>query len=272
MAMKMAELAPGASLTGISGAGTSLALTIEYDGTNYHGSQLQANAPTIQGEIEKALQKLTGAKIRVKMASRTDAGVHARGQVVSFRTGSALPLTAFVAGLNHHLPPDIVVREACRVDEAFDVRHGALSREYRYYILNSPTRSPLRGHAYRVAGHLDTAAMNRACQYLIGRHDFASFITADNGRKSTVRNVQRAEVFQECDMIILDMVANAFLPHQVRNTAGSLIRVGQGKMTADEFNRLLEAKMPGLAGPTAPAAGLCLMRVNYPTKLGGNVS
>ena len=126
---------------------TKIMLIVEYDGTNYHGSQLQANVPTIQGEMEKALRKLTGRKTRVKMASRTDASVHARGQVVCFRTDAVLPVSAFMAGLNHHLPPDIAVREACRVAEAFDVRRDALSREYRYYILNSPTRSPLQNRA-----------------------------------------------------------------------------------------------------------------------------
>ena len=116
--------------------GNRIAIIVEYDGTGYHGSQWQANAPTIQGEIEKALEKLTGEKLRIKAASRTDAGVHARGQVVCFGTGSALPLQAFVDGLNHYLPRDIAVKEAFRVDDNFDARRGARSREYRYYMLN----------------------------------------------------------------------------------------------------------------------------------------
>ena len=245
--------------------GNKLALIVEYDGTNYHGSQLQANEPTIQGEMEKALRKLTGERIRVKAASRTDAGVHARGQVVSFRTGSALPLKAFVEGMNHYLPRDIAVKEAFRVDDAFDARRTAISREYQYYILNSPTRSPVReGFSYLVSGHLDIGAMKQACQALIGRHDLASFVTsAETAKKSTVRNVLKAEIEQDGDVVVLDIEANSFLPHQVRNTVGSLIRVGQGKMTVDEFYSMVEAKQPGLAGPTAPAGGLCLMQVNY---------
>jgi tRNA pseudouridine38-40 synthase len=255
-----------------SATGTRIVLFLEYDGTNYHGSQLQANAPTIQGELEKALQKLTGERIRVKAASRTDAGVHAKGQVVSFRTGSALPLKVFVEGLNYYLPRDIAVKEAFRVNDAFDVRRGALSREYKYYILNSPTRSPMRqGFSYRINGKLDVKAMQQACQSLIGKHDFASFVSStEAARKSTVRNVHKAEVEQDGDMIILDMVANSFLPHQVRNTVGSLIKVGQGKMTVDEFFSMIEEKRPGLAGPTAPAGGLCLMRVDYPSPFGGD--
>lgn len=250
-----------------------IVLIVEYDGTNYHGSQWQANAPTIQGEIEKALKKLTGERIRIKAASRTDAGVHARGQVVSFRTDSALPLNSFIDGLNHYLPQDIAVKEAHRLNGSFDVRRGAVSREYKYQILNSPTRSPMRqGFSCRVEGELDIEAMNRACQALVGKHDFASFVSSvETARqKRTVREVFKAEITRDGDMIVLDMAANSFLPHQVRNTVGSLIKVGQGKITADEFYSMVEAKTPGLAGPTAPADGLCLMRVNYPGPFEGD--
>jgi tRNA pseudouridine38-40 synthase len=254
--------------------GKKLALIVEYDGTHYHGSQLQANAPTVQGEIEKALRKLTGERIRVKAASRTDAGVHARGQVISFRTVSALSLTAFVKGLNYYLPRDVAVKEAFRVDENFDVRRGAHSREYRYYILNSPTRSPVRqGFCHLVSGRLDVGLMKRACQALVGRHDLASFVSSpEEARKNTVRKIYQAEIEQDDDMIVLDIVANSFLPHQVRNTVGSLIRVGLGKMTVEEFHNMVEARQPGLAGPTAPAGGLCLMRVNYPDTPGREAS
>jgi tRNA pseudouridine38-40 synthase len=251
--------------------GSRIVLIIEYNGASYHGSQLQANAPTIQGEIEKALKKLTGERTRIKAASRTDAGVHAKGQVISFMTGSALPLKAYIEGLNHYLPGDISVKEAFRAEDSFDVRRDATSREYRYYILNSPTRSPMRqGFSHRVNGKFDIKAMNRACQALIGRHDFASFVSsAETARKKrTVRTVHKAGIEQNGDMIVFDMVADSFLPHQVRNTAGSLLKVGQGKMTVEEFSSMMEARTPGLAGPTAPADGLCLMRVNYPSLLG----
>jgi tRNA pseudouridine38-40 synthase len=253
--------------------GRTLVLVLEYDGTNYHGSQYQANAATIQGEMEKALQELTGKKTRIKAASRTDAGVHAAGQVVSFRTDSALPLASFVDGLNHFLPRDIAVKEALPAADYFDVRRRAVSREYKYYILNSPTRSPLRqGFSCRVEGHLDAGVMDRACRALVGRHDFASFVASAGAArtKRTVRDVFRAEIKRDGDMVVLDMVANAFLPHQVRNTAGTLIRVGQGKMTVDEFQEIVAAATPGLAGPMAPAGGLCLVRVNYPGPFDGD--
>jgi tRNA pseudouridine38-40 synthase len=254
-------------------AGTRIVLIIEYNGAGYHGSQLQTNAPTIQGEIEKALQKLTGKRTRIKAASRTDTGVHARGQVISFETDSALPLKSFVEGLNHYLPRDIAVKEAFRVSDSFDVRRGAVSREYRYSILNSPTRSPMRqDFSYRVNGKLDIRAMNQACRALIGRHDFASFVSSAGTarRKRTARNVHKAEITRDGDMILLDMVADSFLPHQVRNTVGSLLKVGQGKMTVDEFYGMVEARTPGLAGPTAPAEGLCLIKVNYPGTFEGD--
>ncbi len=245
---------------------TKLVLILEYNGTRYHGFQLQVNKPTIQEEIEKALEKLTGEKIRVMGASRTDTGVHARGQVISLRTRSSHSLQTFVKGLNYYLPRDIAVKAAHRVKDSFSVRHYAVSREYNYYILNSLTRSPFReGFSYLVSGHLDIDAMNQASQALIGEHDFASFTTGIGGEiKSTVRRVYRAEVRKDGKLAVFNMLASSFLPHQVRNTAGALIRVGLGKMSGNEFYSLMEAKTPGLAGPTAPANGLCLMQVNYP--------
>jgi tRNA pseudouridine38-40 synthase len=255
--------------------GARIILIIEYDGTAYHGSQWQANAPTIQGEMEKALKMLTGEKIRIKMAGRTDAGVHARGQVVAFDTSAPLPLPAYIEGLNHYLPPDIAVQKAYRAGAAFDVRRHAVSREYRYYILNSPTRSPLRrAFSWRVEGRLDIEAMDRACRTLVGRHDFASFVSSAGaaGQKRTVRDVYKAEITRDGDMVIFAIVAASFLPHQVRNTVGSLVRVGQGKITVDEFAGMLTAAKPGLAGPAAPPEGLCLVRVNYPVDFEGDAS
>jgi tRNA pseudouridine38-40 synthase len=241
-------------------------LVIEYNGARYHGFQLQVNLPTIQEEMEKAINKLTGKKSRVSAASRTDAGVHAKGQVISFKTDSSLPTRTFVSGMNYYLPDDVAVREAYRVDGSFSVRRNATSREYRYRILNSPSRSPLnKDFSYRVAGQLDTEAMNQACQQLIGKHDFASFATSLEPEKSTTRNVYQAKVKQDDEFIIFDIEANAFLPHQVRNTVGALIEVGLGRMSVDDFYGIIEARKTGLAGPTVPARGLCLTKVNYPS-------
>jgi len=249
--------------------GTQILLIMEYNGAGYHGFQWQKGLPSIQKEVEKAIKKLTGQRRRVISASRTDAGVHAQGQVVGFRTSSPLPIDKLVKGLNYHLPKDIAVKAAYRASDAFRIRRDAVSREYSYYILNSPTRSPImEGRAHRVANQLNIEAMNQASQTLIGQHDFASFVNGDGSwLKSTVRNVSRAEVKREGELVTFHMAANSFLPHQVRTTVGVLIRVGLGKMNLDQFRSIIEARLPGTAGPTAPACGLCLERVNYSVPL-----
>lgn len=250
---------------------TKIVLVLEYDGTNYCGFQFQANAPTIQAEMEKAISKLTGEKTRVVGASRTDTGVHAKGQVVCFRTGANYRPEIFVKGLNFYLPQDIAVKAAYQVDNSFNVQREAVSREYSYYILNSLTRSPLkREYTYQVNGNLDIEIMNQASQMLVGEHDMASFITdfSQSVIRSTLRTIYKAQMERKGDLLVFNIVAKSFLPHQVRNTVGSLIRIGLGKANLEEFKILLEAKKPGLAGPTVPARGLYLMRVNYPHPLG----
>jgi tRNA pseudouridine38-40 synthase len=244
---------------------TRLALVIEYDGARYAGSQLQTKLPTIQSELEKALFSLTGEKIRVNLAGRTDAGVHANGQVASFNTLSAMPEKTFVSGMNHYLPADISVKSARIVEEAFDPRRHALKREYEYYILNSDTRSALwNGRAYQVAGDIDVQAMDSACKLLLGEHDFASFTPVlEDAEKTTIRRMYEASVRREGDMVIVKLVASAFLTHQARNTVGALLRVGQGRMTQTEFQDIINLCEFGLAGPSAPACGLYLKKVYY---------
>ena len=250
-----------------------LRLILEYQGSNYHGFQAQKEAPTIQDELEKALYQLTKEKNRVIGASRTDSGVHARGQVVTFRTQSALEPDVFVNGLNHYLPTDIAVREASFVDDSFHPRRDAHSREYRYLVLNRATRSPhFRDNAYLVRGNLDIAVMNQAAAGLIGVHDFMGFASQLEAKTNcTVRRVYRAEVTRQGDFVIFYIVASAFLPHQVRNTMGSLLRVGQGKMTLEEFCSIMDSKIPSQAGPAVPACGLCLIKVNYGKQFEVNV-
>ncbi len=245
-----------------------IVLVVEYDGRRYHGFQWQAKLPTVQAELERAIRKLTGERRRVAAASRTDAGVHARGQVVSFRTESALPPRTFVRALNYYLPRDIAVKGACLVNADFNVRGDAVSREYDYYILNSSTRSPLHeGFAYTIPQELNIEMMNKACKFIEGEHDFASFVTSLGKMRSTVRTVYKARVTREDDLVTFNMTANSFLPHQVRNTVGLLVRVGSGKVGLDEFQQIMEAKTLGLAGPTAPPCGLYLTKVNYPSDL-----
>ena len=242
-----------------------IALIVEYDGRHYHGFQWQANAPTIQCELERAIKKLTGEERRVVTASRTDAETHAKGQVASFWVKSTLPQEVFVKALNYYLPTDIAVKSAHKISNDFDVRRDAISREYEYYILNRPVRSPLtEGFAYFVARELNVSAMNKACHVLQGEHDFTSFVTSLIGIKSTVRNFYEAKAEKRKDLIVFRFVANSFLPHQIRNTVGLLIRVGLGKIDITGFQQILEAKKPGLAGPTVPAYGLYLTKINYP--------
>ena len=247
-----------------------IVLVVEYDGANYYGFQLQSTLPTIQEQIEKALTRLTGEQTRLASASRTDTGVHAKGQVLSFRTQATFAPKVFVNGLNYYLPADIAVKAAYHVADSFDVRRNAVSREYRYYVLNSPTRSPLRERfCYRVKGKLDTDLMSQACAALIGVHDFASFASQVEDRaKSTVRHVYQANIERVGELVVFSMTANAFLTHQIRNTVGALLRIGLGRLSIEEFNNIISAKQPGLAGPAAPAHALFLMRINYPSSFG----
>lgn len=236
---------------------------MEYDGTRYHGSQLQSNAPTVQGEMESALHKLTGEQIRVSMASRTDAGVHAKGQVVGFKSSATFPPKTWVDAVNHYLPEDIAVRAAYEADERFDVRRHASSREYRYHIMNRRTPSPLWRHfGESVPQPLDVEAMNAACAVLVGDHDFAPFAPATY-TCSTRRRVLRAEVRRRRDLVFFDMEATSFLPHQVRNTVGGLVGVGLHKMSVESFRERACSGKAGTMGPTAAARGLCLMNVKY---------
>ncbi|MFA5451597.1 MAG: tRNA pseudouridine(38-40) synthase TruA [Dehalococcoidales bacterium] len=249
---------------------SQIVLVVEYDGSRYAGFQLQRNHPTIQGELEKGLEKLTGCFSRVYGSSRTDSGVHAYGQVVSFKTGSCLQTRDFVGGMNYYLPSDISVKVAYRVREGFDVRRRAVSRRYRYYILNRNSRAPLRDtYSVQIRGKLDVTAMNTACGYLVGTHDFSSFASPTEPLRSTTRRVIKAGVsrIDEDDMVVVEIEANAFLPHQVRNTVGPLIRIGRGQMTPEALKDIMDAHTVGLAQPTAPSKGLILHKVNYTREL-----
>jgi tRNA pseudouridine38-40 synthase len=254
-----------------SDPGRRVALLLEYDGSPpLAGSQRQRHSPTIQSALEDALRRLTGEGLRVAFAGRTDAGVHALGQVAAFTTGSRLSTKTFVRGLNALLPESIAVRAAVEAPERFDPRRHACARTYRYLIYNAPTRSPLwRSRAWHVAERLDAGAMRAAARALIGEHDFAAFSRREG--VSTVRRVQRCQVTSGAEgsnpqlpIVIVEMEANAFLRHQVRRTVGALVQVGRGKLRPTEFRRLLREARPATAGPVAPPHGLYLVRVTYP--------
>jgi tRNA pseudouridine38-40 synthase len=242
-----------------------IALLLEYDGSRYGGSQIQKNAPTIEGELEEALNKLTGERHRVAFAGRTDAGVHACGQVASFLTPAHYETEVFRRGLNHWLPEDIAVKRALETPLGFDPRRQARRRLYRYLVYNSPSPSPLlRQRAWHVADALDSASMAQAMACLIGKRDFASFGAAlSRPRASTVRTVYRAEVLRKGELIAFSMEADAFLPHQVRRTVGALVEVGLMRRTREWFEAMLRQPETGAAGPAAPPQGLYLVRVTY---------
>ncbi len=241
-----------------------IALLLEYDGTRFAGSQLQSNAETVQGVIEAAIGRTTREETRVAFAGRTDAGVHALGQVASFVTQSALDVETLRRALNAWLPEDVVVREAAEVDDRFDPRRQAVQRHYRYVIDNRPVRPALdRGRAWHVATPLDVEAMSAAARGIVGTHDFAPFASRleDEGA-STVRDLRCFEVRRQTERVICDVVANAFLPHQVRRMVGALVDVGKGRLGVEAYSALLDAP-PASAGPAAPAQGLYLVEVTY---------
>ncbi len=240
-------------------------LTLEYDGTRYVGWQVQPNGPSIQAEVERALETLRKAPARVTAAGRTDAGVHARGQVVSFEEDRPLPIDAYVKGMNGLLPEDVAVRAASIEPDGFDARRSARGKRYRYFIENGATRSPLgRRTAWQLHGAVDVEAMREAARHLVGRHDFAAFQASDCEARHAVREVRRVEVTGEPGGRIEVVVeATAFVKHMVRNFVGTLVEVGRGKRAPGSIPALLASRDRTKAGRTAPPQGLCLEEVFY---------
>jgi len=240
-------------------------LTLEYDGTRYVGWQVQPNGPSIQAEVERALATLHKAPRRVTAAGRTDAGVHARAQVASFPEERPLPLSAYVKGMNALLPEDVAVRAASIEPDGFDARRSARGKRYRYVIENGVTRAPLgRLQAWQLFGPLDVAAMREAARHLVGRHDFAAFQAADCACDHAVREVRRLDVAGEAGGRVEVVVeATAFVKHMVRNFAGTLAEVGQGKRAPGSIPALLASLDRTKAGRTAPPQGLFLEEVFY---------
>ena len=251
----------------IADSGTrKLALLIEYNGEQFHGFQLQSNAWTVQAALEKALHTITGEHNRLQGASRTDAGVHAWGQVTAFTTKSAHRPETFVSALNFHLSGGAAVQGASEVDRKFDPRRDAISRSYRYVVLNRETPSPLAvKHSLWVRDALDVRAMHRAAQELVGRHDMASFSgPLSDPQKSTMRQVFGTDVSSAGEYVQFDIEANAFLPQQVRRTMGVLLAIGKGKLSPDSVGILLEHPRIGAADTPVPPQGLYLMNISYP--------
>lgn len=244
-----------------------LALVVEYDGTNYSGFQLQLGQVTIQGEIERSIEKFTGESLRIRGASRTDSGAHATGQVVDFLTHSTQPVEKYPSALNYYLPEDIQVQAAKDMPLDFHSRKSASSRTYYYRIFNRPRRAPLRRYShFWVREELQIDRMARAAEFLVGGHDFRALSAGFPPDRSAVRVVYRWVVRKEGDTIVIVSEANGFLRHQIRKANALLIQVGKGRFPESIISEVLYSGQPkGTECPPLPARGLCLMEVKYPT-------
>jgi tRNA pseudouridine38-40 synthase len=239
-------------------------LTIEYDGTNYCGFQKQKNHTTIQEQIEKALGALCGEGIKIVSSGRTDSGVHAKGHVVSFQTSSTLACKNILHGLNARLPKDISVQSVVYVPEGFHAQFSATRKTYRYYIWHSPIASPLNDRfSYHYRYPLDIEKMQKAARFFIGKHDFKAMASKSGHKDNTVRTLFNVCVEKKGKSIFITCVGDGFLYNMVRNIVGTLLYVGSGKYSVRDVETILQSRKRELAGPTVPAKGLCLMKVDY---------
>jgi len=243
----------------------NIRLIVEYDGGGYAGWQVQPHAPTVQGALVHALERLTGERVSLVGASRTDAGVHALGQTANFRTGSALALERIRAGMNALLPADIVVREAAEAEAEFDSRRDARGKRYLYTIVNRDCRPALlRDRAWFIDRPLDIALMREAAVHFVGRHDFASFMASGSDAATTVREITSVEIDAKEDGVVeISVGGTAFLRHMVRIMAGTLADAGLGRIAPGDVAGIIEAADRRRAAKTAPARGLTLVRVEY---------
>ncbi|WP_322795878.1 tRNA pseudouridine(38-40) synthase TruA [Tepidiforma sp.] len=240
------------------------AATVSYDGTDFVGSQLQPNGRTVQQELERAASQLFQASVRVHLAGRTDAGVHARGQVAAFTALTRHDAATIGRALNALLPEDVAVRAVREVPLAFDPRRWARRRWYRYTISNGEARDPLaRRFSWHIEGNLDLDAMQELAAHFIGRRDFRAFAGVLEPGRSPVRTVFATRVHRSGDVLHFDIEADAYLPQMVRRLTAALARVGRHAATQEEIVSLLEQARPGSFTHLAPARGLCLERVWY---------
>jgi tRNA pseudouridine38-40 synthase len=240
----------------------NIKLVLEYDGTDFHGYQVQPGVRTVQGVIESILRELFENSVRLTAAGRTDQGVHARGQVVNFQTGSGMSPDAIRCALNGRLSPDIVVHASEEVEAEFHARYSAKSRVYQYSITSA--RSPLaRRYAWELKYNLDTSNMDEAASLFVGTHDFSSFCVAKSRVDGPTCVVYSSVWKKREDLLVYEIEASRFLHNMVRIMVGSMVEVGRGKLRAEELREMLAARDRRKAGPTAPPHGLCLVEVKY---------
>jgi tRNA pseudouridine38-40 synthase len=242
-----------------------LALGIEYNGAPYHGWQRQQSVTSVQQHVEEALSEIANEPIKVVCAGRTDAGVHATCQVVHFDTQSQRPARAWTIGINRYLPDSISVRWVKSTDEQFHARFSATARRYRYIIYNHRLRNSILAKGVtNIHGKLDHELMHRAAQYLVGKHDFSAFRAVNCQANTPVRDLSKIQVTRWGDYIVIDVQANAFLHHMVRNITGSLVVIGSKEQPTDWMRTLLQGKDRTKAAATAKPHGLYLVHVTYP--------
>lgn len=243
-------------------------VTVSYDGSGYSGWQVQPNGLAVQQVVEDAFELLLKERVQVRSSGRTDAGVHARAMAASFTTTKELPLKAYVEGANRFLPTDIAIQSACFVEDGFKPITMAYAKHYRYTIINSPVRMPLeRLYSWQIRGSLDICAMKEAAVYFIGLHDFAAFRASNCVAKTTVRRIDSLLITSHDDRITVDVIGGGFLKNMVRVMVGTLVDIGKGRFAPSYIIELFASGNRKMAGSTAPACGLCLMRVMYPDGL-----
>lgn len=243
----------------------TIKLTIEYDGTNYQGWQTQPKRKTLQGVLEEKLKQITGEEVHVIGSGRTDAGVHALGQVAHFKTRTKIEVPSLQRALNSLLPKDILVMRVEEVGKEFHARRQAKSKLYEYRILNQPLRSVFhRFYSWHIPQRLDLEEMKKATKLLIGEQDFSSFQSSGSSPKTSVRKVLRARWKNDREGVLrFEIEANGFLKQMVRAIVGTLVEVGRGKLSPEEFQKIIQSKDRRKAGPTAPPHGLFLKEVRY---------
>ncbi|MBR1803063.1 MAG: tRNA pseudouridine(38-40) synthase TruA [Clostridia bacterium] len=242
----------------------NIKLTIEYDGREYHGWQKQPNKLNIQGEIEKAIQTITGETVELIGSGRTDAGVHAFAQVANFKIESDFPIEKIAIAINSQLKQSIRIKKAEEVEENFHSRYHCHKKTYAYIIDNSEQGTAIYRHlTYHVPQSLNIEAMQEAANYLMGEHDFSSFKSSGTSSKSSVRIIYVAQILKEQERVVIQLTGNGFLYNMVRIIAGTLLEIGLGEKKPEEMKEILEAKDRQKAGKTLPATGLFLMNVEY---------
>jgi len=243
----------------------NIKLILQYEGTRYQGWQRQTSSDnTLQGKLEKLLERMCGEPIELSASGRTDAGVHAAGQVANFHTHTTMSVEEIQEYCNRYLPEDIGVVKVAEVAPRFHSRLNACGKRYCYRVINSSVPDVFwRRYAQEVPENLDIPAMRRAAELLLGEHDFKAFTSAKKGKKSTVRRIDEITIEREGDLLTFTFVGNGFLHHMVRILMGTLLEVGSGKRTPESMTAVLESESREQAGPLVPAKGLMLMEVYY---------